>query len=204
VVLAVAAFGLLALGGVITALILLNGGSSGNPTTNPNTGATTGSYVATGPWRMKVNDQISRNDNGCTITLADADSGSHIPLPQNLYGTTSWQIHQVGSFRWQTNDPGCLVAAVAGPGSAQLPLAWPAGGDSDAFAAPARLAVQVTDYAGGSDCLITLRDANNGQPIDFQTATSQRDNNTVVLNAAGHPTAYLSNLQCTVRISTAP
>jgi hypothetical protein len=183
-------------------VVLLTGGSGGNPNSDTNTGA--GTYAVTGPWRLKVDDQTAHNDNGCTITLTDTDSGTHISLPPNLYGTTSWQIHQGGSFRWQTNDPGCLVAGEAGAGSAQLPLAWPAGGDSDAFAAPARLAVQVTDYLGSPDCLLTLRDANNGQPIDFQTATAQHDNNTVVLNAGGHATAYLSNLQCAVRMSNSP
>jgi hypothetical protein len=197
VVLAVAAVAVVAVGGVITGVVLLNGGSGGH--NNPNPVA----YDATGPWRLKVDAQAARSDSGCTITLTDADSGSHVSLPPNLYGTTQWQIHQAGSFRWQTNDPGCLVAAEAGPGSAQLPFAWPAGGDSDAFTAPARLAVQVTDYNGSQNCQITLRDANNGQPIDFQTAASQHDNNTVVLNAGGHPTAYLSDLQCAVRMSTA-
>ena len=93
---------------------------------------------------------------------------------------------------------------MAGPGTDKLPLAWPGGGDSDAFAAPSQVAVQVEDYAGSPQCLITLRDPANGQPIDFKTATKGSSNNTVVLDAAGHPEAYLSNLECVVRVSAAP
>ena len=64
--------------------------------------------------------------------------------------------------------------------------------------------MQVKDYNGSSDCLITLRDPANGQPIDFQTATPGKDNNTVVLDAGGNTTVYLSDLNCAVRVSPAP
>ncbi len=204
VLLAVAAAAVAVAGGVIAALVLLTGGSGGNSPTSGNFHTSGKSVTASAPWRLKVDDRISGNDNGCTITLTDAHSGQRILLPGGLYGTSMWQIHQTGSFRWQVNDPGCLVAAVAGPGTDKLPLAWPAGGDSDAFAAPPRVAVQVKDYNGNSECLITLRDPANGQPINFQKATPGKDNNTVVLDAGGHTTAYLSDLICAVRVSAAP
>ena len=113
-----------------------------------------------------------------------------------------FQIHQAGSFRWQVNDPGCVVAAMAGPGSDKLPLAWNQQGDSDAFTVPARVAVQMTDSSSG--CTITLRDPTNGQAIDFRHAERGKANNTVELDAGGHPTAYLSDLTCAVRVSAAP
>jgi hypothetical protein len=199
-----AAVAVVVIGGGITALVLLTGGSGGNPGSHANAGTSPGTYTASRPWRLKIDDRISPNDSGCTITLTDAHSGQRIPLPGGLYGTSMWQIHQTGSFRWQVNDLGCLVVPVAGPGTDKLPLAWPAGGDSDAFAAPPQVAVQVKDYNGSSDCLITLRDPANGQPIDFQTATPGKDNNTVVLDAGGNTTAYLSDLNCAVRVSPAP
>jgi hypothetical protein len=189
--------------GGATAALLLTGGSGGNPGTGTNAGAGTGSYVATGPWRLKIDDQIVGNDSGCTVALTDASTGSRVALPPNQYGSTSWQIHQSGSFRWRANDPGCLVAGIAGSGSAQLPLAWSAGGDTDAFATHARLSVQVTDFGGNSNCQITLDDPSDGQPIDFQTATPQTNGNTVVLDAGNHATAYLADLNCAVRVSAA-
>jgi hypothetical protein len=84
-----------------------------------------------------------------------------------------------------------------------LPLRWPANeGDSDAFAMPSRLDVQVTD--GSQGCEITLKDPASGQPIDFKKAEPAQDNNTVVLNANGHRLAYLSELVCAVQASSAP
>jgi hypothetical protein len=188
-----------AVGGLVVAILLITRGGS-QPGTTPNTDT----YSATAPWRLKVDGTNSHSENGCTITVTDADSGARVLLLQKLYGTSSWQVHQTGSFRLNANDPGCLVAPNAGTGAASLPLAWPAGGDSDAFTTSPRLAVQVTDYEGSPDCLITLRDPTNGEPIDFQTATQQPAKNTVVLNAGGHSTAYLSDLSCGVRVSVAP
>jgi len=197
---------LVIVGGAITALVLLTGGSGGNSGSNASASTTTGTYVASGPWRLKIDDRISGNDNGCTVALTDAHSGQQIRQPdlEGLYGTYMFQIYQAGSFRWQVNDPGCIVAPMAGPGKDKLPLAWQQGGDSDAFVTSPRVAVQVKNYNGSPDCKITLNDPANGQAIDFQTATPGKSNNTVQLNTSGHPTAYLSGLTCAVRVSRAP
>jgi len=190
-------------GGAVAAVVLLSGGSGGDSGSTTGTGGiSSGSYVASGPWRLRVDDRISGQDNGCTVRLTDTPSGSAIPLPKSPSGSYMFQIHQTGSFGWQVNDPGCVVAAVAGPGSDKLPLAWDQQGDSDAFTAPARVAVQVTDSSTG--CTITLRDPTNGQAINFGHAQQGKANNTVEINAGGHPTAYLSDLTCAVRVSAAP
>ena len=204
VVIAAAAAAVVVAGGAITALVLLTGGPDGNSGSTGNAGPSTGTYSANGPWRLKIDDRISGTDNGCTVTLTDAHSGQQVPALEGLYGTYMFQISQAGFFRWQANDPGCIVAPLAGPGRDTLPLAWAQSGDTDAFTAPGRVAVQVKDYNGSPDCLITLRDPANGQAIDFQTATRGRAGNTVVLDAGGHPTAYLSDLSCAVRVSPAP
>jgi hypothetical protein len=196
-----------AVGGVIAAVLLLTGGSSGTPGSQSNGETSSGTYVATGPWRLTFDDQISGYDRGCTITLTDANSGSPIRLPLGtLYGNNNqWQIYQTGSFQWHASNTGCIVVPEAGSGADKLPLAWPAGtGDSDAFMATPQLAVQVTDYNSSQQCSIVLRDPTNGQPIAFQTATQGKNSDTVVLNAGGRPTAYLSNLGCGVRVSAAP
>ena len=112
-----------------------------------------------------------------------------------------FQIFQAGSFRWKVN-PGCVVAGVRGPGNHKLSFNWDQPGDSDAFTAPARVTVQVTDASSG--CTITLSDPANGQAINFAHAQQGKANNTVEINAGGHPTAYLSDLTCAVRVSAAP
>ena len=91
-----------------------------------------------------------------------------------------------------------------GPGNAKLPLTWLQGGDTDAFATPARVTVTVTDYRGSPTCEITLKDPANGQPIDSKTATPGQHNDTVTLDAGGRSTAYLSDLTCYVRVSGGP
>jgi hypothetical protein len=203
----VAGVAVAAVGGVIAAVLLLTGGSSGSPGSQTNAGTSSGTYVATGPWRLTFDDQVTGYDRGCAITLTDVHSGAPVRLPLGaLYGSNDqWQIYQTGSFQWHANNAGCIVVPQAGSGADKLPLAWPANtGDSDAFMATPRLAVQVTDYSGGQECSIILRDPTNGQPIAFQTAIQGKSGDTVVLNAGGRPTAYLSNLACGVRVSAAP
>jgi Caspase domain len=190
-------------GGAVAAVVLLFGGSGGNSGSTAGTGGiSSGSYVASGPWRLRVDDRISGHDNGCTVKLTDTHSGSPIPLPKSPSGPYMFQIYQAGSFRWQVNDPGCVVVAADGPGSDKLPLTWVQPGDSNAFTAPARMAVQVMDSSSG--CTITLRDPTNGQAIDYGHAERGKANNTVELSAGGHPAVYLSDLTCAVRVSAAP
>ncbi len=192
--LAVCASALLA-GGAAAAVALATGGSAGHPD----------AYVASGPWRLKVNDGYQGHDPGCAVTLTDARSGQPVLPPlTGLYGTHMYQIQQTGSFRWRASDQSCAVTALDGAGNDQLPLYWGQIGDTDAFAAPARLAVHVKDYASSPDCTITLRDATNGQPVDAETATPGHGSDTVVLETGGHPTVYLSDLSCKVEISRAP
>jgi Caspase domain len=187
-------------GGVIAG-VLLTGGSGGTSHSSAEFQTSGNTVTSGGPWRLKIDDRISPNDNGCTITLTDTHSGQQIRHLESLYGTTMFQIYQAGSFRWQVNDRGCLVAPQAGPGKYKLPFAWPQGGDSDAFATSPDMTVQVKNYNGSPDCKITLNDPTNGQTIDFQTATRGKASDTVTLNANGHPTAYLSDLICAVRVS---
>ena len=189
--------------GAITAFLVLPGGSGGAPGGNAGVGTTTGSYIASGPWRLKISDRISPNDSGCAITVTDAPSGELVLQQKDLDGTWMFQIHQHGSLRWQLNDPGCVVAPLATSGQNTLPFAWQEPGDSDAFTAPARIAVQVADYQGSPDCVITLNNPVNGETIDFQTATRGKASDTVVLSAAGHSMAYLSDLTCGVKVSAA-
>ncbi len=133
-------------GGAVTATVLLTRGPGGLPASGARVG--TNGWMIAGPWRMKVHDNFSGTDPGCVVTLTDARSGRQILSPPRLYGTWMFQI-QAGSFRWQVSDPECIVTPLPGTGNATLPLEWQTPGDSDAFAAPSRVAVRVEDYSGG-------------------------------------------------------
>jgi hypothetical protein len=188
--------------GSAAAAVLLTGGSGGHAPGS--TGAN--GYVASGPWRLKVQDVSSGSDLGCAVTVTDVQSGQTVLALRDLYSKNiSYQVSQAGSFQWQVSNAGnCIVTHLDGPGNAKLPLTWLQGGDTDAFATPARVTVQVTDYRGSPTCEITLRNPANGQPIASETATPGQHNDTVTLDAGGRSTAYLSDLDCYVRVSSGP
>ena len=126
---------------------------------------------------------------------------------KNMYGTEVFQFYQTGSFRWQRNDPACLVVPMAGPGAGKLPLVMTTGGDSDAFQAPSTVAVKVMDFNGSTACTVALFSPSNGQMLDYQTVTRGHNNDTTVLNTGGHRTVYLANStasNCAVEVSAAP
>jgi len=201
---AASAVALVAAAGAIAALVLSYDGGAGSPSS---AGANT--YSTDSPWRLLLEDRIRPNDNGCTITLTDVNSGASISLPAaaasfatSLYGNKSFQIHQSGSFRWQTNDPGCLVTPLAGPGATTLPFIVDQTGDSDAFVPPPRVAVQVKDYMGNQKCQFKLYDAVDGQTLDYATATPGTD--TVLLDSAGRQRVYVGyEYSCAYQVSAA-
>jgi Caspase domain len=197
VVLAAAAAAAVA-GGAVTAVLLLTGGSGGSPATGHRVG--TDGWVTTGPWRLRIYDS-NPSDPPCSVTLTNEQSGATQSLT-GLYHT--WMFQQrAGSFRWQEHDPACVVTPLPGAGDRTLPLAWTLPGDSDAFAVPSRVAVQVKDYQGAQQCAITLNDAATGQALDAETATQGQNNDTVELDPGGRPTAFLSDLSCHVRVTRA-
>jgi Caspase domain len=189
--------------GVIVALVAQPGGPGGN-SGNGNPANDSHAYTASAPWRLKIEDHIESNDNGCSFTLTDAGSGGQIKQAGSIYVSSMFQINQTGSFRWQVNDPGCPVTALPGSGTLKLPFAWnqSGAGDTDAFAAPAKVAVQVTDFRG-SQCTFTLTDPTDGRPLDYKTAT-RGTNDTVTLDPRGSKTVYLStDSPCVSQVSAA-
>ena len=81
--------------------------------------------------------------------------------------TTRLQVREAGSFTWDANDPGCLVIQESGAGEVALPFAHGGGGDTDAFVASGRIAVEAVDFQGASGCDIVLHDAGDGRQLDF-------------------------------------
>jgi TIR domain-containing protein len=194
ILLAVAA-GLL-VAGVGAAVLLLPSGGSGAPSSPGG-----GSYTAAAPWRLRIDG--TAYGHGCTVTLTAGDSGTPTQVADGVYDIKRLQISQAGSFRWQSTDRRCLITPLAGTGSAVLPFTQEDDGDTDAFAAPATgVTAQVRDYKGGSNCLLRLFDAANGQELDIAKATPGTD--TVTLNPNGRPKVYLFDDNCVVRVSAHP
>ena len=200
---AAAAAVLVAAGAAIAALVLPHDGGAGpTPSADGGLNGPPSSYTSSSPWRLLIEDRIRANDQGCTITLTDVNSGASTLLPAagSFYGSKTLQIHQAGSIRWQTNDPGCLVSPRDGPGATTLPFIVDQTGDSDAFLPPPRVAVQVKDYMGNHTCQFKLYDPADGQTLDSATATPGAD--TVLLDPAGRDRVYVGyEYSCAYRVS---
>jgi hypothetical protein len=183
-----------------TAAALLIPDRSGSPPVSGDLG--NGEFMAS-PWRLVVRDVMEGEDAGCTVTLTNAETGNVVARAEGIYGEKSFQIQQAGTFRWEVNDPGCLVINRSGPGNAVLPRAWPAyNGDTDAFKAPDVIAVMAKpgpDWTSDWQCPFYLHDAESGQLVNFGTATE--DANPLVLDTEGRSQVYLADLPCDVRVS---
>ena len=189
-------------GGAITALALLPGSPGGNPGGSGNPG-TTGSYTADAPWRLQVEDHIQGSDNGCTITLTDAD-GNQKEQATNFKASV-FQIPWTGPFNWRVNNSGCLVVALPGTGTIKLPFTFDHLGDGDtaAFAAPGRVAVHVTDFNGDSYCEVSLHDTTDGRLLASTRATPGNGNDTVTLSPGQTRRVFLRSANCAGEVSGA-
>lgn len=178
-------------GGAAAAALLLRGGAGGGST------AGSGTYTATGPWRLRIDG--TAYGNGCTVTLTDQTSGESVPVPGDLYSVARFQIPAAGTFRWQSNDSRCLVTPLAGSGTATLPLLQDLNGDTDAIKAPGvKLAVHIVDNRGGN-CRIQLSDAANGQALDLRQW--EQGDGDFALDPADRKWVYLSDDNCAIRVS---
>ena len=202
VLLAGAAAAVAIAGGAITALALLPGGSGGNPGSSGDPD-TTGSYTADAPWRLTVEDHIQGNDNGCSITLTDADGNQRAQKAN--FKASVFQIPWTGSFNWRVNDSGCLVVALPGTGTIKLPFPFEHLGDGDtaAFAAPGGVAVHVTDFQGNGECEFSLHDATNGRAVAYAMAKQGNGNDTVTLSPGQTRRVFLRSANCAGEVSAA-
>jgi eukaryotic-like serine/threonine-protein kinase len=182
--------------GVVAAVLITQRDDNGSPPEQVD-------FTATAPWRLRISEVALTTELGCTVSLTEVRTGTDIQLPEALHRTRTFQIHQPGSFRWQASDPACRITALTGSGTATLPFAMPElSGDSDVFAAPARVSVQVQDFDGSPECRLALHDPADGGALDIATAKPGAD--TVVLDAGGRRTAYLADNPCSVMVSAAP
>jgi eukaryotic-like serine/threonine-protein kinase len=129
VLLAGAAAAVAITGGAITALVLLTSGPGANSHTSESFHTSGNSVTASAPWRLTVEDHIQGSDNGCHITLTDAD-GNQREQKANFKASV-FQIPWTGSFNWRVNDSGCLVVALPGTGTIKLPFPFDHLGDGD-------------------------------------------------------------------------
>ncbi|RZU72840.1 caspase domain-containing protein [Micromonospora kangleipakensis] len=156
-------------------------------------------FSATAPWRLIIRDTISDMDNGCDVTVINIDGGEPVVKVTDVYVGGSFQVHETGQFRWEANDPECLVFQRSGPGKAELPFVPEYRGETDAFDTTGPVSVQVTNFNGNSGCDIALYDATNGRKLDSREA--RQGGGPVSLDPGGRSSVYVSNRYCEIRIS---
>jgi hypothetical protein len=186
----------LAAGGVAGALLIPDGtdppGNGDDPASNE--------FTATAPWRLVIRDEIQGNDQGCDVVLSDADTGEEKARIVDAYGQKSFQMPWSGSFRWEANDPGCVVIRRAGSGEVTLPFAEECcGGDTAAFHTVGETAVEVRNFNGNSECHFALHRVSDGQQVEFGDV--QQGGGPWVFELAEAAQVYLADLMCGVRVS---
>jgi hypothetical protein len=182
---------------VVAAVLLARDPSDG-------TSATSGSFTATAPWRLVIEDHTSRDgggDIGCTVDLTNDKTGSTRTW-DSLYGKGTYQMQESGTFHYQTSDPGCLVTNLNGDGGVHgFPVIHLAGvGDTVVFESPGMVSVEVQKWTS-STCSLELHSATNG---DLLAAKDVPDGaGPVKLDSHGPERAYIAEPSCQLLIKAA-
>jgi hypothetical protein len=191
-------------GGAVAAVLLTSNGPGGAPAAEGYTSPTT--FTATAPWRLKVDGSANTADGGCTISLIDTRTGSEVRhFSGSLYATSTFVISNTGTFRWRLNDPKCVVVAQPGIDKVILPFGIDQYGlgDTGVFAAPAKVAVQVTDWQGSDSCQFGLYDPDTGTELDFGKAVKGQQAGMVTLESGGRKSAYVETYGCGFHVAAA-
>ena len=87
---------------------------------------------------------------------------------KGLYGSfRSYQMPDSGTFRYEVNDPGCLVVRTP-VRERHAPVSLkPGAGDTDAFRTEGPVQVEVLDFSGNSSCDPELHALEDGRVLDF-------------------------------------
>ena len=168
------------------------------------TGAVSDTFVAEAPWRLLIEDATSADggdDVGCDVTLTNEDVG-YRRVWNRFYGAATFQMHESGTFRYQANDPDCLVLPQNGDGATTLNFSWPYDvGDTGVFQSPGFISVTVEDWIGLPDCALRLIDADDGKIVDSKKAI--KGEGAVRLSSDGPGRVYVQDPGCSIHVKSA-
>ncbi|GAB7005764.1 hypothetical protein JCM18899A_32370 [Nocardioides sp. AN3] len=207
---AAAAVGAAVVAAAVVVLLTQGGGDSGSAGSHGShsTAAKTGTFAQQSPWRLRIKDDISGvsgvDDNGCDVTLTDDKTGNIVREWDSFYGVETFQMRRSGTFRWQVNDPGCLLFPQKGDGGmTALPFVWTGNeGDTPVFQSPGRVTAMIGDRHGSSTCDLYLISAVDGRALDFRTA--EADMTSVPLESDGPARVFIAAPSCAIQVSPAP
>lgn len=174
-----------------------DGGSDG-------TGAVSDTFTAKAPWRLVIEDATADDgggDVGCDVTLTHDDSGYRRTW-DGFYGTASFQMQESGTFRYQVDDPGCLMLPQNGDGATTLPFSWSyTDGDTGVFQSPGFVSVTVEDWFGSSTCDLRLSTAADGKIVDSKKAIEGQG--AVRLGSNGPARVFVRDPGCSIHVEAA-
>lgn len=158
--------------------------------------SSSGKFTQESPWRLR----ISEIGVGCDVMLTSDDSGN-VRNWDDFYGIKTFQMRESGTFRYQVNDPGCLLLPQQGDGGVSLlPFAWSAAnGDTPVFESAGAVTVRVEDRHGTPACDLWLMSDSDGRPIDNREAAE--DQTSVRLESNGPGRVYIAAPTCSIRVS---
>jgi Caspase domain len=206
-------------GGTTAGVLLSSGGENnggGNNGGGGNQAASTTytspkTYTFTGPWQVAIQDiGVSGQPpaSGCSLWIIDAKSDAVVRhVADGLYGMSSFQVPNTGTFHWRVNSQNCLVTPSRGT-TATLPFDFQQNerGDTPVFAvSTANVTVTVHDWYGSTSCDFDLDDATDGVALDSKTAYTTAGRNPVTLRTYGRKHVYLEVVGClSVQVSAGP
>jgi len=186
---------LLVLAGALGASLLNGEGGGGSPE-----GGATGPLAANelaveAPWRLVVrNEDVG---DGCTVTVID-EAGERTTV-EDVYDTKYFQMHSSGTVEWEANHPGCDVFQEPTADEQELPILWPARGDTPAFRADDTVTVDVLNFQGSDGCDLEMLAVEDGRTVTIGTvATKARPE---VMDTHGVSPVYIGDTTCVFRIT---
>jgi hypothetical protein len=194
-----AAAALLSVAAVVTVVLLARdpGGSADEGPGSDGTSGTANHFTARAPWRLRIDDQ--RAGAPCHVDLT---SKTNARTWDGLYGTRTYQMQDSGTFRYQTNDPGCHVTPLNGDGGTQeFPISASRGeGDTHVFKSPGAVSVDPSNCSS-SVCTLTLMSAANGQGLEKKEVPE--DAGPVKLHSGRPARVYIADPSCDILITPA-
>ncbi len=198
--LSVVALGAAVLAGVLIAPDESDPGSTADDGTD-GTAAVSDTFTAEAPWRLLIEDATADDggdDTTCDVTLTNDEAGYRRTW-NGFYGASTFQMQESGTFRYETNDPGCLVLPQNGDGATTLPFSWPyTDGDTAVFHSPGFISVTVDDWTGSPTCTLRLLSAADGRIVASKEAIDGEG--AVRLGSNGPARVYVQDPGCSIHV----
>jgi hypothetical protein len=193
----IAAVATIAAGAALVGVLLTQNREDAGDPPGGSAGSTGGTFTRESPWRLGLSYQAS---SGCGFRLYGPQDELLVER-EDVYRSETLQMRQSGSFRYEVNDPGCVVTWHSGRGEvSSLPFAWEGPrGDSPVFESPGSVTVEVDERYGTPVCTVWLRSDADGRPLQIVDVEAEQPSAT--LESDGPGSVFISASTCRYTVS---